>query len=359
MKIFFVVHSFDTKDRGGVLKVVSDLTESFAFRTNLDVQVVSFRKVEELAFHLGGTTKLVSLNLKNYNTTSYKGLKKIQWFREAYNSISSIIMDNQDAIWITSSPPITLLFSILKRKFNIKVIGCDHISTVYGKKFPVDLVRYSLIRKLDLMVALTPPDRDFYLSKNIPSIYIPNAIDFSKINKLKNDRKYIVFVGRFHDVKQPLKAMQLFLDSEIYKKGLKMKLFGQGRLYEEIIKFISDNQCQDYFEVITNESNQDNIFKDAYALLMTSKVEGLPMVLLEAIARNVPCLAFDCPYGPATIIQNGINGFIIEDNVQDFKEKLLKLADINKNKISDSISEFSIENVTTNWVNLFEKLNKK
>lgn len=358
MKVFFVVHSFDKKDRGGVLKVVSDLTQSFASRSNLNVQVISFRKVEELAFPLGHTSKLVSLNLENYSTTSYKGLKKIQWFREAYNYISSIIMDNPDAIWITSSPPITLLFSILKIKFNIKVVGCDHISTVYGKKFPIDLLRYSLIRKLDLMVALTPPDCNFYISKNIPSIFIPNAIDFSKIKKITNDRKYVVFVGRFHDVKQPLKAMQLFLDSEIYKKGLKMKLFGHGSLYKEIIKFISDNQCQDYFEVITNESNQDNIFKDAYALLMTSKVEGLPMVLLEAIARNVPCLAFDCPYGPATIIKDGINGFIIKDDINDFKSKFSQLKNIHCNEISKSISDFSIENVTNQWVNIFNQLEK-
>ena len=356
MKIFFVVHSFDTKDRGGVLKVVSDLTESFAFRTNLDVQVVSFRKVEELAFHLEGTTKLVSLNLKNYNTTSYKGLKKIQWFREAYNSISSIIMDNQDAIWITSSPPITLLFSILKRKFNIKVIGCDHISTVYGKKFPVDLVRYSLIRKLDLMVALTPPDRDFYLSKNIPSIFIPNAIDFSQIKKIVNNRKYLVFVGRFHEVKQPLKAMELFLNSGIHESGFRMKMFGQGKLHQEMLDFIEKNGCHDYFEIITNESNQDNIFKDAYALLMTSKVEGLPMVLLEAIARNIPCLSFDCPYGPATIINNGINGYLIEDNINDFKDKFSQLADINFDEISRSISEFSIESVTDQWISIFNDL---
>lgn len=358
MKVIFVVHSFDNKDRGGVLKVVSDLTDSFATRTNLDVQVVSFRKVETLAFSLGNTTKLVSLNLNNYNTTSYRGLKKILWFSEAYNSISSTILDNKDAIWITSSPPITLLFSILKRKFNIKVIGCDHISTVYGKRFPFDLLRYSLIRKLDLMIALTPPDRDFYISKKIRSVFIPNAIDFSKIKKISNERKYVVFIGRFHDVKQPLKAMQLFLESEIYKKGFKMRLFGHGILYQEIVDFIDDNKCQDFFEVITDESNQDNLFKDAYALLMTSKVEGLPMVLLEAISRNVPCLAFDCPYGPATIIKNGINGFIIKDDVNDFKSKFAQLENINCNEISNTISEFSIENVTNQWINLFKILNK-
>ena len=359
MKIFFVVHSFDRKDRGGVLKVISDLTESFIIRENIDVNIVSFRHIENKAFQVNDKAKVLDLNMIKYDTMSYSGLKKVNWFFESYSSIYELVKNNRDAIWITSSPPLSMLFSILKIKLNIKVIGCDHISTLYGKKFPIDLIRQYLIRKLDIMVALTPPDREFYLSKNIKSVCIPNSIDFNKIKIFPNERKYIVFVGRFHQVKQPFKTIEMFIESKIHLKGIKLRMFGHGLLHENILDYISENNYQEYIEVITDESNQDNIFKDAYALIMTSLVEGFPMVLIEAISRNVPCLSFDCPYGPTTIIQNGTNGYLLNEDIEDFKEKLDLVVNMHSSNISDSIKQYSIENVTQQWISIFNNLRNK
>ncbi|MFD1464874.1 glycosyltransferase [Lapidilactobacillus mulanensis] len=48
----------------------------------------------------------------------------------------------------------------------------------------------------------------------------------------------------------------------------------------------------------------------ADALLLSSKFEGLPMVLLEAMSHGIPCVSSDCPTGPADIIQDGKNGFL-------------------------------------------------
>lgn len=356
MKVIFVVHSFDKKDRGGVVKVVSDLTESFIERSGFSVDVVSFRKVDDLVFNLNEKSKLIDLSMVNYSTTNYTGGRKLKWFREAYLAISKVVESNKEAIWITSSPPISLLFVFLKIRYNIKVIGCDHISTLYAKNSIVNFIREKLISKLDLMVALTPPDKDYYISKKIKSEYIPNSIDFSKIKNLENSRKYIVFVGRFHAVKQPLKAMKLFIESGIHLTGIKMRMFGHGALHEQILEYIESNSYENYFEIITNESNQDNIFKDAYALLMTSSVEGFPMVLIEAIARNVPCLSFNCPYGPATIIKDGVNGYLLQDDPNDLTTKLNLVQSLHSLDISKSIDKFSIKNITENWVRVINNL---
>lgn len=50
--------------------------------------------------------------------------------------------------------------------------------------------------------------------------------------------------------------------------------------------------------------------KQADALLLSSKFEGLPMVLLEAMAHGVPCVSSNCPTGPDDIIQTGKTGFL-------------------------------------------------
>ena len=49
----------------------------------------------------------------------------------------------------------------------------------------------------------------------------------------------------------------------------------------------------------------------ASLLLLTSRVEGFPVVLLEAIARGVPILAMDCPFGPSEIVVSGQNGWLL------------------------------------------------
>lgn len=356
MKACFVVHSFDEKDRGGVLKVISDLTCSFSEKNNIDLTIVSFGCIDNLAFNLNPNVKVISLGMVKYNTTYYSGFFKLWWFIRAYKSIINVLNNSPDCVWITSSPPISILFSLIKMIKKIKVIGCDHISTLYRGTGLFSKFRNLLLAKLDCMVALTPPDEDYYIKNNIKSRYIPNGVAMNNKND-SNSRKYITFVGRFHSVKQPLRAMELFISSGIYKNGFVMRMYGHGDLIDEIYTFVKSNNYQDFFEIITNENDQNKIFSDSYLLLMTSVVEGFPLVLLEAISRNVPCLAFDCPYGPSTIIENGVNGYILKDDDIDFLEKFHLIKNLHNHDISVSCADFGIDIVADRWLELINEVN--
>jgi len=356
MNINFVVHSLDKSNMGGVVKVVTDLANIFV-ENGVDVTIYSIGEIDNLCFDISHKVEIVSLGFKKHSTNQYEGLKKITWFIDGFNVFSKILKEKHNEIWLTTSPPLNLLFSVLKiNNSKTKVIGCDHTSTIFSKGIIIDKIKYALLRKIDCMVALTEQDNEFYLKKGINSITIPNPIDIKAIRNFENNRKYIIYVGRFSDEKQPLHALEIFYKSELWKSGKKMRFFGLGILENEMKKFIKDHFLENFVEIITNEKNPDTIYKDAYCLLMTSKIEGFGLVLIEAISRNIPCIAFNVPYGPRNIIIHGENGFLIEDFSIEDSVIILKssvIIELFENDLATTILKFDVERIKEKWMKVF------
>ncbi|MDA3440681.1 glycosyltransferase [Acinetobacter bereziniae] len=349
MRICFVVHTFDKRDRGGVLRVISQLANQLV--NYYDVDILSFGCVDEQAYKIDRRIKLISLNMMNYNTSYYNGLKKINWFREAFNCIYRKL--SNDTIWITSSPPISLLFSLLKlRNEKLRVIGCDHTSTLYTKNFFIQKLRNFLLSRLDIMVALTPQDQEYYKSNGIKSVCIPNGIDLKNISKEHNNRRFLIYVGRLNEEKQPFKAIDFYMSSSLPKENIKMKIYGHGDYEQEVNTYINEHGLENFIQVIKGETDPSVIYKDAFALILTSKIEGFGLVLVEAMSRNIPCLSFEIPYGPLNIIRESVNGFFISDDGSDFDEKILLIKGLSLDEIHSSISEYDSEKVMKKWEKL-------
>ena len=98
---------------------------------------------------------------------------------------------------------------------------------------------------------------------------------------------------------------------------------------------------------------------------MSSVFEGFAMVLLEAMACGLPCVSFDCPYGPRNVITDGEDGFLVEylnskalaDNICKLIEdkELRKRMGQNGRK---NVIRFSRETIMPLWEDLFESITK-
>ena len=98
---------------------------------------------------------------------------------------------------------------------------------------------------------------------------------------------------------------------------------------------------------------------------MSSRFEGFPMVLLEAMSCGLPCVSFDCPNGARDIIEDGKNGFLVEYlNVEQLAEKVCLLMENESLRkemgkcAKECVKKYEPDVIMMLWTNLFDNICK-
>ena len=104
-------------------------------------------------------------------------------------------------------------------------------------------------------------------------------------------------------------------------------------------------------------------YRENSILLLTSIYEPFGLVLPEAMSCGLPVVAFDCPYGPADIITDGVDGFLIRDrNVEEFANKVCLLMDNMDLRVKmgragiESSKRYDESRIMPLWKQLFDRL---
>ena len=145
-----------------------------------------------------------------------------------------------------------------------------------------------------------------------------------------------------------------------------LEIIGNGGLKSELENRIKAKGLQDSICLSGTSLDIQNKYNESSVLLMTSRHEGLGMVLIEAQACGVPVIAYDVPCGPAEIIHDGEDGFLIKDGeIDDFVKKLSHVA-TNENlrhKMGNAAylnaQRYSEDAIMAQWEDLFHELTKK
>jgi glycosyltransferase involved in cell wall biosynthesis len=169
---------------------------------------------------------------------------------------------------------------------------------------------------------------------------IYNPLDKNEIKKKSlikindnflNDEKTlkIINIGRFTDQKDQLTLLKA---TNILKKKIKFKLLiiGRGKNKEKIINYIKQNKLTKFIKIINYQKNPFPYLKKSNLFVLSSKYEGLPNVLLEALTLKKFIISSDCPTGPSEILDNGKTGLLFK--VGDYKELAKKIIFFHSNK---------------------------
>ncbi|MBF7074876.1 glycosyltransferase [Glaciecola sp. MH2013] len=95
------------------------------------------------------------------------------------------------------------------------------------------------------------------------------------------------------------------------------------------------------------------ILSKACCFVLSSRHEGMPTVLIEALSLNIPSIAFACPTGPAEIIQHKVNGYLLNNgDIHALSQAMLSYDELPCENLEQSVSQFHSEQAARAYLTL-------
>jgi poly(glycerol-phosphate) alpha-glucosyltransferase len=196
---------------------------------------------------------------------------------------------------------------------------------------------------------------------------IPHAIskqyrdDSAKIPA--NNPPKIICVGRYAPVKRLDQAIKAFAKVHRQIPEAELHLFGFGDKFENNLrKLARELNLEDAVKLRGYVANLHEEYLSAKLIIITSRMEGFHMGLLEAMAHGIPAVSFNAKYGPMDLIENGKTGFLTPMTTGDLCRKVVLLLrdeemhrEFSDNAYEKSF-EFDEEKIIQRWKSLFDTL---
>lgn len=222
---------------------------------------------------------------------------------------------------------------VVRLKGDIPLIFESH-SSCLASRFEEDglLRRFHIwylqlaVKKAEMTVALTNGDAEEWRKLTPKVCVIPNVVHLNE-SRVYSDctAKSAIYVGRFSKQKDVGSLLRIW--HLVYQRHPDWCLHIYGGYGEEQDLLFSEiKQMEANIQVHEATSDLFEKYKQSSILLLTSRYEPFGLVLPEAMSCGLPVVAFDCPYGPADIIADGQDGFLIRHrDMNGFAEKVCLL----------------------------------
>ncbi|MFT4803187.1 MAG: glycosyltransferase involved in cell wall biosynthesis [Mariniflexile sp.] len=350
---------------GGLERVLAVKASYLAENYNYEVSILTLNSEGEDLFY-DFSPKITFYDIKasgnpiSYFLSYWKGIKKV--LKYVKPDVISVCDDGLKGI----------LFPLIFGK-KIPVIYERHVSKQIQNKSDnssfKEVLKSKIVfyfmnyggKRFNKFVVLTKGNLKEWNLTNL--MVISNPLPFNTDEKSSLMNKKILAVGK----QSFQKGYDRLLESWeiVYRKhpDWKLEVYGnpkQSLGLEKKAKELGISKAVSFYPPVKDIQEK---YKDSSIYLMSSRFEGFGMVLIEAMSFGLPCISFDCPYGPADIISDGEDGFLIEnDNIEDFGRAIIKLIEnepmrkIMGVNAKENIQRFYPEIIVKQWDELFKSL---
>ncbi|MCT4712318.1 glycosyltransferase family 4 protein [Enterobacteriaceae bacterium H11S18] len=262
----------------------------------------------------------VTTNLLNYDTGFFSYIK----------ACLALKAEKYDSVIVVSMGKLSVFMTALKYIFRIKSkwILSEHISFSKYNSFEkkIKKIIYSLA---DKVILLTEHDKQIVSNGTDKFMVIENASPYEPVEEINESANKIIAIGRLTHQKGFDRLLNIWAEfCKKNKNGHVLEIYGEGELKDNLISQAKDAGILRDVRFCNAHSNIEEVYSETYCLMMTSRFEGLPMVLIEAKSFGVPVLSYNCKTGPEELISNGEDGFLIADGDSSaFLDKLSSILD--------------------------------
>ena len=365
MRLTLVIHSLSS---GGAERVMSIMANYWAVKgwnitllTLVDSTIPPFYALDSRVIHI---SLGIASNSLNPIIGVWKNLLRIQILSHAISA------SKPDAV-ISFLDTTNILTLLATRTLNIPVVVSERNEPgkYHGKLW--EQLRQWTYPLADLIVVQTERATKHFSSQLKARVYvIPNPVLLpTEINNVLQNilgRPSLIAIGRLEYQKGfdlLLKAFEKLKDSYA---DWTLTILGEGRFRSELESLRNQLGLSDRVHLPGQVKNPYEFLKQADLFVMSSRFEGFPNALCEAMASGLPVISTDCPCGPREIICDGVDGILVpsEDvsalataiaNLMSDKEKRKRLAE----RASEVTERFSLEKVMEIWETVINEVVKK
>ncbi|MCB0464009.1 MAG: glycosyltransferase family 4 protein [Flavobacteriaceae bacterium] len=358
-RIAFLVYNLEL---GGAQRVVSTLANYFS--NIYDVTIITIVK-SNVFYSLNDAVKI--LHCRENEIQKSNIVQSLKTNYKLYKSIKQILRDNDIDILISFMTTANVLGALAANSLKIPSLISERTNPYIEGPNSIwkKLVDYTY-PKADYTIVQSQLVKDYYkeIIDDNKIVVLPNPLSV-ELTKTKNPsiekENIILNVGRLVSSKDQTLLIKAF--SNITNESWKLIFVGDGPMLNEYKALVSDLNQQNNIVFVGKIDDMSSYYNSSKIFAFTSKYEGFPNALIEAMYFELACISTDCPSGPSELISHGENGYLIK--IGDQKNLELHLSELMNNeslskkigkKGFETAAQYQANEVADMWKNLIEKL---
>ena len=357
-KAVFIINSLQN---GGAERVVATQA-NYLKEMGIDVTIIFLRKWMQYELHPGIHTIYLSRQ-KRFSRFSY--IAGLPVLARRLNRVLEKVTRDGEIVLLTSHLLYPDVVARLTRYSSlIMAVLHDHQDIVpFSKSLPYKwFIRWLYGGRQIACVGseIEKEMRDFYHLRQATIQPMWNPLDFKRIDEKKEEpldfpRPYILYCARLTAVKHPERLLAAFYRGGFYKK-YSLVFLGIGELEGSLKKMVREWNMQPYVRFGGWESNVYKWMKNASLLVLTSDVEGLPMVLLEALYCGCHVVAVRNS-GSAQVMRGELRKYLCGSGVREIADKMEEALREYPEDLQRYTKDSAVEKVVENYMAVYKKWN--